>query len=179
MSSRRLVVAHTATLDEEDLAQARALLYRCFADMSEADWQHALGGTHVFAYEGEKLVGHGALIPRRLLYGGRALRAGYIEAVAVDPEQRRKGHGGAMMDELERIIAANYELGALGATDEGALFYAARGWRAWQGTTWANDPDGRRVRTAQEDGCIFVREAGTKLDLSVELTCDWREGDAW
>jgi aminoglycoside 2'-N-acetyltransferase I len=176
LSSPRVVVAHTATLEEKDLAAARALLYRCFADMTETDWEHALGGTHAFAFEHDELVGHAALVPRRLLYGGRALRTGYVEAVAVDPAHRRKGHASAMMAELEQIIGAAYELGALGATDEGARFYQARGWRPWQGTTWAQSPQGR-MRTPGEDGAIFV--LGAELDLAGELTCDWRDGDPW
>ena len=38
-------VAHTAQLDPGTLADARALLYAVFDDMTEADWEHSLGGT--------------------------------------------------------------------------------------------------------------------------------------
>jgi aminoglycoside 2'-N-acetyltransferase I len=41
------------------------------------------------------------------------------------------------MTELERIIRAAYELGALGSTDEGLPFYRARGWQPWRGPTSA------------------------------------------
>ena len=83
-----------------------------------------------------------------------------------------------MMAALERLIRGGYDLGALGATDDGAAFYRARGWRAWEGPTSALTPDGIR-RTAAEDGGIFVFQAAAPLDLGGELTCDWRDGDVW
>ena len=39
-------------------------------------------------------------------------------------------------------MRAAYDLGALGATDEGAALYVAHGWRRWQGETWALDAVG-------------------------------------
>ena len=39
-------------------------------------------------------------------------------------------------------------------------------------------PDGI-IRTAEEEGCIYVFAVTVRLDLSRELTCDWREGDPW
>ena len=34
-------------------------------------------------------------------------------------------------------------------------------------------------RTEEEDGCIYVLPVEAALDLSSELTCDWRDGDPW
>ena len=170
--------AHTADLDLPTLAAARALLYEAFDDMTEDDWEHSLGGVHALAFEGDTLVGHAAVVQRRLLHGGRALRTGYVEGVAVRADQRRRGHGGAMMDALERVVRGAYDLGALGATDEAAALYARRGWRQWQGPSWALTPQGIR-RTADDDGGIYVLEGAVALDLDGELTCDWRDGDVW
>ena len=83
-----------------------------------------------------------------------------------------------MMDELERVLRGAYHLGALGATDEGADFYASRGWRRWEGSTSALTLEGI-VATEEEDGSIFVFPLRAGLDLSGELTCDRREGDVW
>jgi aminoglycoside 2'-N-acetyltransferase I len=83
-----------------------------------------------------------------------------------------------MMDALERVVRGAYELGALGATDAGAAFYMARGWRLWQGPCSALTPAGIK-RTEEEDGCIYVLPVEVPLDLSSELTCDWRDGDPW
>jgi aminoglycoside 2'-N-acetyltransferase I len=171
--------AHTADLDAETLAAARTLLEAVFeGELDDDDWEHALGGVHALAWEGDELVGHAAVVQRRLLHGGRALRTGYVEGVAVRAGQRRRGHASAMMDALERVVRGAYDLGALGATDEAAQFYAGRGWQQWQGPTSALTPAGI-VRTAEEDGGVYVLPGAAVLDLTGELTCDWREGDVW
>ena len=174
-----MLKAHTADLDEATLAAARALLYEVFAaEMTEEDWDHCLGGVHALAYEGDELVGHGAVVQRQLMHGGRAFRTGYVEGVAVLEAHRRRGHGSAVMAELERVARGAYELGALGATDEAARFYASRGWQVWRGPTSALTPDGVR-RTEDDDGSVYVLPVEGELDLGGELTCDWRAGDLW
>jgi aminoglycoside 2'-N-acetyltransferase I len=173
-----LRTAHTADLDAATRKAARALLDDVFDDMTDGDWEHALGGMHALVWEGAELIGHASVIQRRLLNGGRALRTGYVEAVGVRADRRGRGHGAAMMDALERVVRGAYELGALGATDAGAAFYVARGWRLWQGPCSALTPAGIK-RTEEEDGCIYVLPVDVPLDLSSELTCDWRDGDPW
>ena len=170
--------AHTADLDAATLGAARELLWAVFDDMREEDWEHALGGIHALVWEDAELIAHGSVIQRRLLHGGRALRTGYVEAVAVRADRRRQGHGAAVMDALERVIRSAYDLGALGATDEAGTFYRARGWRLWSGATSALTPTGI-VRTPDDDDCIHVLPGIETLDLAGELTCDWRDGDIW
>ncbi|MGH3928432.1 MAG: GNAT family N-acetyltransferase [Pseudonocardiaceae bacterium] len=171
--------AHTADLDTATLTAARALLDEVFeGELTYHDWEHSLGGVHALVWEGAELIGHASVVQRRLLHGGRALRTGYVEGVGVRADRRRRGHGAAMMAALERVIRGGYELGALGATDEAAEFYAARGWQLWQGPTWALTPTGIE-RTEEEDDCIYVLTLAVPLDLSGELTCDWRDGDVW
>lgn len=174
-----LVVAHTADLDADALAAARTLLYDVFGDeLEESDWEHALGGVHALIWDGDELVGHASVIQRRLLHGGRALRCGYVEGVAVRADRRRRGHGDALMDALERVIRGAYEIGALGATDEAIGLYARRGWQQWQGPTSALTPAGVE-RTPEDDGAVYVLPVSAPLDLAGELTCDWRDGDVW
>jgi aminoglycoside 2'-N-acetyltransferase I len=171
--------AHTADLDAAALRTARALLDAVFgAEMSEHDWEHALGGVHALVWEGAELIGHASVVQRRLLHRGRALRAGYVEAVAVRADRRRRGHGAALMTALERVIRGAYEIGALGASDEGARLYTARGWKQWEGPTSVLAPAGI-ARTEDDDGCVYVLPVGVPLDLSAGLACDWREGDVW
>lgn len=174
----QLRTAHTADLDAATLESARALLYDVFDDMTEDDWEHTLGGVHALVWDGAELVGHASVIQRRLLFGGRALRTGYVEGVGVRADHRGHGHGSAMMTALERVIRAAYDLGALGATDAGAEFYAARGWQPWRGPSSALTPSGI-VRTEDDDGGIYVLPVTIPLDLSAALTCDWRGGDLW
>jgi aminoglycoside 2'-N-acetyltransferase I len=115
-----LHTAHTAQLDPATLTAARALLYDVFDDMTDHDWEHALGGVHALVWEGADLIGHAPVIQRRLLHGGRALRTGYVEGVGVRADRRGRGHGAAMMDALETVVRGAHELGALGATVEAA-----------------------------------------------------------
>ena len=94
------------------------------------------------------------------------------------PDHRRRGHGAAMMEALERVVRRAYDLGALGATDEAVALYEGRGWKRWQGPSSTLTPGGVQ-RTPDEDGAIYVLPGAVALDLAGELTCDWRDGDVW
>jgi aminoglycoside 2'-N-acetyltransferase I len=176
----QVTVAHTSDLDARTLDAARALLYDVFDDLAEHDWEHSLGGVHTLVWEGSELIGHASVIQRRLLHDGRALRTGYVEGVGVRADRRGRGHGAAMIEALERTIRGAYDLGALAAAEEAIAmkFYESRGWKLWQGPTFALTPTGIR-RTEDDDGCVYVLPGEVSLDLSGELTCDWRDGDVW
>lgn len=174
-----LVLGHTGQLDAAVLDAARELLDQVFSgELTDEDWEHCLGGMHALVWEGAELIGHAALIQRRLLHNGRALRTGYFEGVGVRASARRRGYGAALMAALERVARNAYELAALSATQEATAFYAGRGWQPWQGPTSALTPAGV-VRTEEEDGWIYVLPMSAELDLQGELVCDWRDGDAW
>jgi aminoglycoside 2'-N-acetyltransferase I len=174
----QLQLAHTADLDRTTLAAARSLLDDVFDDMTDQDWDHALGGMHALVWEDGEVVGHASVIGRRLLHGGRALRAGYVEGVGVRADRRGRGHAATMMAELERVVRGGYDLGALGAADGAVSFYARLGWQLWRGPLSQLTPDGI-VPTPEEDGSVFVLPGTVPLDLDDELTCDWRDGDGW
>jgi len=169
-------VLHTADLTREDLAAARALCDAVFDDFGDPDWEHALGGLHALAHEDGVVVAHGALVMRRMLHGGRALRCGYVEAVAVHPDRRRHGHAGRVMAALEARAPA-YDLLALCSTHDGRPLYESRGWSLWRGPTSAMTPGGLR-QTPDEDS-IYVLLGEVPLDLDAPIACDWREGDVW
>lgn len=172
-------IAHTSDLDDPALAAARALLDDVFAgDLTDDDWEHTLGGMHALLWEGPELVGHAAVVQRRMLHGGRALRTGYVEGVGVRADRRGHGHGAALMAALERVVRRAYDVGALSASDVGAEFYARRGWQLWRGPSSALTPAGT-VRTPEEDGSIYVFPVAAPLDVIGELICDWRDGDLW
>ena len=169
--------AHTAHLSPADRRAARALLDVVFDDLSDGDWEHALGGVHAMVWDGDDLVAHASVIQRRLVHAGRALRTGYVEGVGVHPDRRGEGHAGRVMAELETVIRGAYDLGALGSSEMALGFYAARGWQRWRGPTAALTPDGPR-RTPDDDG-IHVYPLEVPLDLEGEIICDWRDGDVW
>lgn len=171
--------AHTADLDAGTLTAVRALLHGVFdGEFEEVDWEHSCGGMHAIAWDGAEPVGHAAVVQRRLLYRGRALRSGHVEGVGVRADRRGGGVAGLLMAEIERIVRGAYEVGALGATDMAAPLYARRGWQRWLGPTSALTPGGV-VRTPDDDGGVYVLPVSVTMDLTGELTCDWREGDGW
>jgi aminoglycoside 2'-N-acetyltransferase I len=174
-----LQTAHTADLGAATLAEARELMDAAFAGrFDDDDWEHALGGIHAVVREEGVLVAHGSVVGRRLLYGGRALRTGYVEAVAVAPDRRGRGHAGAVMEALERVIRGAYELGALSASELGVPHYEGRGWLVWEGPLSVLAPDGI-ARTEEDDGSVYVLPVSAELDRSAPLACDWRAGDVW
>jgi aminoglycoside 2'-N-acetyltransferase I len=172
--------AHTSELSAAELAAVRALMADAFeGDFTDEDWDHSVGGMHALAWDGAELIGHGSVVQRRLLHGGRALRTGYVEAVAVRADRRRQGVGSAVMAALEGILRrGGYELGALGAADEAVPLYTGRGWQRWRGRSGVLSPTGIQ-RTEEEDGYLYVLPLDAKLDLDGELVCDWRPGDVW
>ncbi len=171
-------VGHTADLSPADRTAVRHLLDAAFdGDFTDEDWDHTLGGMHALAWSGDVLVGHAAVVQRRFVHGGRALRTGYVEGVAVHADHRRRGIGAAVMAPVERIVRAAYDLGALSSSEIGIPFYEARGWHRWQGETWSLTPTGRNRTTDDDDG-VYVLPV-TTVDLTAPLTCDWRTGDVW
>ncbi|MFD3697910.1 GNAT family N-acetyltransferase [Streptomyces sp. NPDC058646] len=176
MSTR---TAHTSELDGAEIAEVRALLDGAFeGDFGDEDFEHALGGMHVLVREEGELVAHGSVVQRRVLHRGRALRTGYVEAVAVRADRRRRGLAGLVMAELERVIGRAYVLGALSASEAGAALYAGRGWSPHPGPIGVLGPDGPE-RLAEEEGSTYVWEppGGVRLDPAARLDFDWREGD--
>jgi aminoglycoside 2'-N-acetyltransferase I len=177
----RLRRATTAELAAEELAALRRLLFEAFGGrFDEHDWEHTLGGVHVLATEDDGVVAHGAVVPRTLVTGGRALRTGYVEGVATGVDRQGQGLATAVMAEVGQVIRDGYELGALADGTGIPGFYQRLGWETWQGPTFVAGPRGRE-RTAEEDGSILVLRtpATGELDPAGSLVCDWRAGDVW
>jgi aminoglycoside 2'-N-acetyltransferase I len=172
-------LAHTGQLSSGELASARTLLEGAFKDFDLAGWENTLGGTHALAFDGDELIGHAALVQRRLLHGDRVLNTGYVEGVAVRPDHRRRGLASALMAEVEALLGG-YEVGALSASTAGAPLYAGRGWQRWRGPTFVLTPSGVR-RTEDDDGGVYVFPGRAPLDLDLDgkLTADWRAGEVW
>ena len=175
-------LVHTSDLDAETLHNAHGLLVGAHdGNFTESDWEHALGGMHALVVHRGTLVAHGAVVARRLIYRGSALRCGYVEAVAVREDWRGQGLGSAVMDALEQVISGAFVLGALSASIDsaaGVRLYRPRGWMHWRGPTSVLAPGGM-IRTPDDDGSIFVLPVSVDLDPTAELVCDWRDGDVW
>jgi aminoglycoside 2'-N-acetyltransferase I len=60
---------------------------------SAEDADHAFGGVHVVARDGERLAAHASVVPRSLRIGDREIDAGYVEAAATAPSDQGRGLG--------------------------------------------------------------------------------------
>ncbi|MFJ7590015.1 GNAT family N-acetyltransferase [Streptomyces sp. NPDC097617] len=172
--------AHTSELTADELREVRELLDAAFGgDFADEDFEHALGGMHVLVRDaGGDLVAHGSVVMRRVVHRGRALRTGYVEAVAARADARRRGLAGQVMARLEQVVERAYVLGALSASQDGAALYLGRGWQVWGGRIGALSPDGP-VRLPEEEGSTYVwaPPGGILPDPAGRLDFDWRDGD--
>ncbi len=172
-------LVHTADLDNDARDDAWGMLIAAFdGEFGEEDWEHALGGMHALIWHRGSVIAHAAVVQRRLLHRGVALRCGYVEAVGVHEDFRGQGLGAAVMDAAEQVIRGAYSLGALSSSAGARDFYTARGWSPWLGPTSAFTPDGL-VRTPADDGTVLAWPNNIDVDRGGELVCDWRDGDLW
>lgn len=174
-----IFVRHTSALGGAELGAVRRLLDEAFeGDFGEEDFEHALGGMHVLLREGEELVAHGSVVQRRVVHRGRALRTGYVEAVAVRADRRRQGLGGQVTAALEQVISRAYVLGALSSSEAGTALYDARGWTVWDGRIGTLAPDGPQALPEEEGSTyLWVPDGGALPDPAEGLWFDWRNGD--
>lgn len=172
-------LVHTSDLDTETLHSAHRLLTEAFAgEFTDDDWDHTLGGMHAVVVHHGALIAHAAVVQRRLIHQGRALRCGYVEGVAVREDWRGQGLGTAVMDAVEQVIRGAYAVGGLSASGPGERLYQPRGWMRWRGFTSTLSPGGL-VRTPADDGSVYVLPVMVDLDGDSDLVCDWRDGDVW
>ena len=175
-----LSMLHTSAVDADTLSAIHALLVEAFPppEFTDDDWEHTLGGLHVLCHEDGRLVGHAAVIQRRLLHRGRALRAGYVEGVAVRAGHRRRGHGSAMMARVERVVHSAYDIGALNSSDVAKPFYATRNWQPWLGRLAALTSSGIKPTTRPDNVHVLTSDRAP-TDVRDLLVCDWRDGNPW
>ena len=174
-----LHTAPTGALSPSFLRELRALLDSSFeGDFSDEDWDHALGGAHVWLTGLHGLISHGSLVERTLVCSGETLGVGFVEAVATDASYRRKGHGSRVMRRIGELIREDYPLGAL--SNGTHAFYECLGWERWRGPTFVESPGGRERTPADDDDIMILRTPRSpRLDLNGEIVCDWRLGDVW
>jgi aminoglycoside 2'-N-acetyltransferase I len=172
-------LVHTSDLDGETRQRVWQMVTDAFAgDFTENDWEHSLGGMHALIWRHGAIIAHAAVVQRRLLHRGNALRCGYVEGVAVREDCRGQGLVHALLDGCEQVIRGAYQLGAVSSSALARRVYTARGWLPWRGPTSVLAPTGP-TRTPEDDGAVFVLPVGISVDTSADLMCDWRAGDVW
>ena len=98
--------------------------------------------------------------------------------MATLPEHQGRGHASAVVEELDRIVLAGYELGGLSTGRR--TFYERLGWRLWRGPLAVRTALGD-VPTLFEGGAVLVLPTPRipEPDLDATLVCDERSGDDW
>lgn len=147
-------------------------------NFTDDDWEHTLGGMHALIWQHGAIIAHAAVVQRRLLYRGDALRCGYVEGFAVREDFRGRGLAHALMDGAEQVIRGAYQVGAVSSSADARGVYTRRGWLPWRGPTSVLAPAGP-TRTPEDDDAVFVLPVDVRLDTTAELMCDWRAGDVW
>jgi aminoglycoside 2'-N-acetyltransferase I len=107
-------VVRSSDAPAELLAAVHRLLLDAFGeDLSDDDWDHALGGWHAVVEEDGAVLAHAAVVPRALEVAGVRRHAGYVEAVATAPGRQGAGLGSRAMALLAGVLHEHFELGAL------------------------------------------------------------------
>jgi aminoglycoside 2'-N-acetyltransferase I len=174
-----LHAAPSDALDSTSLRDLRTLLDAAFdGDFSDEDWDHAIGGVHIWLKGSHGLISHASLVERTLSSSGESMRVGYVEAVATVAAERHKGYAATVMTHVDELIRRRYALGALSAGTH--ALYESLGWELWRGPTFVDGPHGRE-RTSGDDGGVMILRTprSPRLDLDGSLVCDWRQGDVW
>jgi aminoglycoside 2'-N-acetyltransferase I len=175
-----VVVAESDQIDAATRSGLRTLWDRAFGDrFSDDDADHAYGGVHVLARDGDRLICHASAVPRRIRFGQQPWQTvGYVEAVATDPDRQGEGLGRRTMERLQREICARWPV-ALLSTGRATGFYEMLGWERWRGQSYTQTAAGV-VPDGEHGGLMILRlDPCVVPDLSVGVTCEDRPGDAW
>lgn len=171
--------SHSSQLSNEEKETLYRMLYQGFDhDFTRDDFQHALGGMHVLAYDHQQIIGHVSIVQRNMAIGDKPITVGYVEAMAVLENYRRQGIGKQLMLATNKIIDDCYQLGLLCASDEGVSLYQSVGWRVWNGSLYELN-QGHYIHSIDEEGGIMGWSNNQSIDFTQPLYCDFRSGDQW
>lgn len=135
------------------------------------------GAVHLLGWSAGRLVSHALWVTRFLQAGsGPLLRTAYVEAVATDPDQQRRGYAAIIMRRLVEEIQ-DYDLAALSPFS--VEYYARLGWELWRGPLFIRQEDVLLPSPEDEEVMIYRLPLTPRLDLHDSLSAEWREGELW
>lgn len=173
-------VMQSDRVDDTTRVALRTLWARAFGDrFSDDDADHAYGGVHVLVGENGRILAHASAVPRRVRFGNERWRGiGYVEAVVTDPDHQGRGIGRHAMLALHQEISSRWPVAML-STGRATGFYQRLGWERWQGLSFTRTADGV-VPDGEHGGLMILRlDQAAVPDLTVDVTCEDRAGDAW
>ncbi len=169
-------VAHVDELAPDLKVAVLALCNRAYDEDLAPLFATFANPTHVLGFLGEALVSHAMWVTRWLQPGNSPhLRTAYVEMVATEPDQQRRGFATAVMRHLASAIS-EYDLGAL-CPAEPAL-YSRLDWDFWRGPLFIRS--GEVLLATPQERIMFLRLENTPLlDPDQALSAEWREGELW
>ena len=167
-----------ADLDPQISAVARNLLNDAFeGDFSGEDWQHTFGGVRFLGFLNDKLIAHGAVVPRKIKVDESDLVVGYAEGIAVAPTYWHQGYGSLLMAEITSFCRSEFSLSMLSTSEKG--FYRKHGWSDFEGMSYVLK-DGVEIRSEDEDeGLMYLPGLSRDTGSPKKVICESRVGDAW
>lgn len=172
-----LHVGQTGELGEARLVELESFLKNVFGPgFDPAAWVNCCGGTHILLYLNKNIVAHASLVFRHAKISGILHETMYLEAVAVNADQRKKQLGHSVMGIANFII---HESGRTGLLATSAVsFYRRLEWEEWIGPSFVFL--GEIQTEARPRGKImYLPAAGASIDPNCPIAIAYREGDIW
>jgi GNAT superfamily N-acetyltransferase len=169
-------ILQTNELTPDQLALVVALCSRAYDEELTPLFSSFVDPTHILAFQDGVLVSHAMWVTRWLKPGtGSRLRTAYVEMVATEPSQQRRGFATAVMRRLANAIS-EYDLGALCPAEPAV--YTKLGWVFWRGPLFIRS--GERLMATPDERIMVLRLPKTpSLDLDQAISAEWREGELW
>ena len=122
------------------------------------------------------LVGHAAVVSRRITFDGHIVEAGYVEGLAIGGNWRGLGLGSELLAAATNFCRLNYRVSLLSTNIH--KFYAKHGWQRFEGESFA-ETDSGLIRTSEDDDGLMLLSDDAMLARPNRVTCDFRRGDIW
>ncbi|MGX7059119.1 GNAT family N-acetyltransferase [Vagococcus humatus] len=179
MAEFTLVKKHTSDLSYEDIRAIETLMIGVYeGNFTLTDLDHALGGIHVLMYGNKQLVGHVSVVQRNMTVLDVPYRVGYVEALGVKKEYRKKGMGHQLMKTCKHIIKESYHFGVLSTPTNLHYFFQRLNWQPWLGQLSTYTPTGLQ-EFKDENQTVFIYSPNLSLDLAKPLISDFRGEKSW
>jgi aminoglycoside 2'-N-acetyltransferase I len=131
---------------------------------------------HMLARLDGVLVSHALWVTRWLQAGnGPLLRTAFVEAVATDPVNQKRGFATQVMQTLQAAIV-EYDLAGLSTGIP--AFYSRLGWQSWRGPLFVRTEVGL-LETPNDSVMVLSLPHTPPLDLDGPLSAEWRVGELW
>jgi GNAT superfamily N-acetyltransferase len=174
----RIVIARAAELGGDTIANILALAHRAYGRDLSSYYFHFSDPTHVIGYVDGTIVTHALWVTRWLqVLGGRPMRTAYVEMVATEPVEQRRGFAAAVMRALVDAVQ-DYDFAALCPDDRAVHLYEGLGWRFWEGALAIRTDEGL-LPTPTERVMFLVLPRTPHLDRELPLSAEWRPDDLW